>query len=188
MDYGPANFNRSNVFTVGHTYFLPVGKGQHWLGSASGVFGQVVSGWQWSGFTTVEAGMPFSAALASNASLNSFMNLRANQVGDPFANTPHNRNQWFNPKAFAVPALYTFGDASRNSLTGPPLFAANWALAKNFQITEQANLQFRWEVYNLFNYTNLANPSSNVDTPTAGLITNVQSPMRNMQFGLHLTW
>ncbi|MGH9407650.1 MAG: TonB-dependent receptor domain-containing protein [Terriglobia bacterium] len=188
MDYGPASFNRSNVFTVGHTYVLPIGKGQHWISTASGVLDEVISGWQWSGFTTIEAGTPFNATLSSNASLNSFMSLRPDQIGNPFSGTPHNATQWFNPAAFAVPAQYTFGDASRNALTGPPLFSADWALAKNFKVTERANLQFRWEVYNLFNYTNLANPNTNVDAGNPGLITNVQSPMRNMQVGLHLTW
>jgi hypothetical protein len=61
--------------------------------------------------------MPFSATLSSNASLNSDMSLRPNQVSDPFANTPHDRNQWFNPAAFAIPAPFLFGDASRDSLT-----------------------------------------------------------------------
>ncbi len=188
LDYGPASFNRLHVLTLGHTYFLPFGKGQHWAGNVSGVLGQVISGWQWSGFTTLESGMPFSPTLASNASLNSFMSLRPDQIGKPFSGTPHDRNQWFNPAAYAVPPLYTFGGAGRDSLAGPPLFSADWALAKNFQITERANLQFRWEVYNAFNYTNLALPNSNVDTGTAGLITDVGAPMRNMQFGLHLTW
>lgn len=188
LDYGPASFNRTHVFTLGHTYYLPFGKGQHWAGNVTGVVGQVISGWQWSGFTTLEEGMPFNATLASNASLNSFMSLRPDQIGNPFSGATHDRNQWFNPAAFAVPPLYTFGGAGRNALTGPPLFSADWALAKNFQITEQANLQFRWEVYNTFNYTNLALPNTNVDTGTAGLITDVGAPMRNMQFGLHLTW
>jgi hypothetical protein len=117
------------------------------------------------------------------------MSLRPNQIGNPFAGTPHDRNQWFNPAAFAVPALYMFGDATRNALTGPPWFSADWALFKNFKIAERFNLQFRWEVYNAFNYTNLANPSNtNTDTPTAGITTDVQTPMRNMQFGLHLSW
>ena len=69
-------------------------------------------------------------------------------TGNPFAGTPHDRNQWFNPAAFAVPALYMFGDAPRNALTGPPLFSADWALFKNFKIAERFHLQFRWEVYN----------------------------------------
>jgi hypothetical protein len=48
---------------------------------------------------------------------------------------------------------------------------------------------FSWQVFNVFNYTNLQNPSNtNTDTHTAGIITDVESPMRNMQFGLHLRW
>lgn len=123
------------------------------------------------------------------------MSLRPNQIGNPFANTLHDAAQWFNPEAFVTPAAYLFGDASRDMLTGPPVFSANWALAKNFKIAERANLQFRWEAYNVFNYTNLCQQAqgclnANTDTPTAGQITdiNIYDPMRNMQFGLHLTW
>lgn len=155
----------------------------------TGPLNQLISGWQWSGFTSIESGTPFSASLSSNASLNSDQSTRPDQISSPFAGTPHSRNQWFNPAAFATPGLYLFGDAARNALTGPALFSADWGLYKNFKVAERFNLQFRWEVYNAFNYTNLANPSNtNTDTPTAGLITEVQSPMRNMQFGLHLDW
>jgi outer membrane receptor protein involved in Fe transport len=189
LDYGPASFNRTNVLTVGHTYFLPFGKGQRYGSGASGVLGQVISGWEWSGFTTIESGMPFNAGLASNASLNSFMGLRPNQIANALAGITQSRNEWFDPASFAVPALYQFGNAPRDAITGPSLFAADWGLEKNFAIAERVNMQFRWEVYNAFNNTNLANPSNtNIDTPTAGLITDVQSPMRNMQFGLHVTW
>ena len=189
LDYGPASFNRSSVLTIGHTYFLPFGKGQRYASDAHGVLGQIVSGWQWSGFTTWETGMPFSATLSSNASLNSLMSLRPNQIAGALAGITQSRNLWFNPASFAVPPLYLFGDAGKDAITGPSLFTADWALVKDFNITERVKAQFRWEVYNVFNDTNLANPSNtNVDTPTAGLITDVQSPMRNMQFGLHLFW
>ena len=189
LDYGPASFNRSNVLTIGHTYFLPFGKGQRYASDAHGILGQIISGWQWSGFTTLETGMPLSATLSSNASLNSLMSLRPDQIAGALAGITQSRNLWFNPASFAVPPLYTFGDAGRDAITGPSLFAADWALAKDFVITERVKMQVRWEVYNVFNDTNLANPSNtNVDTPTAGLITDVQSPMRNMQFGVHLTW
>ncbi|MGH9377617.1 MAG: hypothetical protein ACRD1I_02340, partial [Terriglobia bacterium] len=160
-----------------------------WLANTSGVAGQVISGWEWTGNTSIESGIPFSASLSNNSSLNSDMSLRPNQIGNPFSGTPHNRNQWFNPAAFAIPGPFLFGGAGRDSLAGPPLFSADWALLKNFKLSEKFNLQFRWEVYNAFNYTNLADPSNtNTDTPTAGLITDVQAPMRNMQFGLHLAW
>lgn len=189
LDYGPASFNRTQVFTLGHTYFLPIGKGQRWLSNPSGVVSQFISGWEWTGITSIESGMPFSPGLANNSSLNSDMSLRPNQIGSPFSGTPHNRNQWFNPAAYAVPGPFLFGGAGRDSIVGPALFSADWSLLKNFKLSEQFNLQFQWEVFNAFNDTNLANPgNTNVDTPTAGLITDVQAPMRNMQFGLHLTW
>jgi hypothetical protein len=195
LDYGPAEFNQADVLTIGHTYQLPFGHGQHFAGNARGVLDEVISGWQFSGYTTLASGEPFSATLSSNASLNSTMSLRPNQIGNPFANTPHDATQWFNPAAYATPGLYLFGDASRDALTGPPVFSANWALGKNFKVTERANFQFRWEVYNVFNYTNLCQNAqgclnSNTDTATAGQITDINTyePMRNMQFGLHLTW
>ena len=189
LDYGPASFNRSNVLTIGHSYFLPFGKGQRFASNVHGVMDQLISGWEWSGFTTWEAGMPFNATLASNASLNSDMSTRPDQIGDPLSGTPHNRNQWFNPAAFVVPAPFQFGNAGRNAITGPNLFTADWSLSKTFSITERVKAKFQWDVFNAFNNTNLANPSNtNIDTPTAGLITDVQAPMRNMQFGLHVTW
>lgn len=188
LDYGPASFDRTHVVTIGHTLVLPFGRGQRYGSSWSGVQQGILGGWYFNGITTYNSGLPFSPTLSNNSSLNSDMSLRPDKVGDPFTGTPNDRNQWFNPNAYRIPALYAFGGASRNSLRGPNLFAADWALNKTFKITERAGLQFRWEVYNVFNRTNLALPNSNVDTSTAGLITDIASPMRNMQFGLRLAW
>ena len=146
----------------------------------------LAAGWQFSGITTWEGGLPFSPALANNASLNSDMSLRPNRVGDPFAGTPHDRTQWFNPAAYTVPAPFLFGYAGRNSLRGPGLFSADWALSKNFVLTERFNLRFSWEAYNSWNNTNLSLPNNNVDAQNAGQISSITSPKRNMQFGLRL--
>src|SRR5262249_7926814 len=132
-------------------------------------------------------GFPFSPSI-SNTTLNADMSLRPNRIGDPYASVPHNRNKWFNPAAFAAPAPFTFGNAGRDSLRGPGLFTADWGLAKNFHLTERANLQFRWEVFNAFNRVNLQNPINDVGNASAGLITDISTPMRDQQFGLHLTF
>jgi hypothetical protein len=52
------------------------------------------------------------------------------------------------------------------------------------------NLTFRWEVFNAFNRTNLANPNGAVDAGagSAGVITSLFSPMRQMQLGLRLAF
>jgi hypothetical protein len=120
------------------------------------------------------------------------MSTRADKVGDPGVPDP-SRDLWFNPSAYAVPALYKFGNAERNSLRGPGVAVVNLSLFKNFRFNERGTeLQFRWEVYNAFNRTNLDVPNHDVDpgNATAGKITaiNAFEPMRNMQFGLRLNF
>ena len=185
MDYGPADFNRPHVFTLAHTLNLP-------FGHHKGVAGGIVNGWQFSGITTIESGLGFSPMLSNNGSLNSDMSLRPDQMADPTAGITQSRDLWYNPAAFSVPALYTFGGAARNSIRGPNLATADWGLNKSFSLAEKAHLQFRWEVFNAFNRTNLGLPNNSVDTGSAGLISSLASGptlgMRRMQFGLRLGW
>ncbi len=188
QDYGPSDFSRAHVLTVAHTLALPFGKGRHYLSSMGAVTQALVGGWNFNGITTFATGLPFSPMMSNTAFLNSDMSSRADIVADPLAGISQNRNQWYNPAAFATPAAFTFGDASRNSLIGPNLFTADLALDKTFKLTERFSLQFRWETFNALNRTNLALPNNNVDTGSAGLISDVAAPMRNMQFGLHLAW
>ena len=179
---------REFVFTLAHTVYLPFGRGRRYLASASRVVDAVLGGWQFNGITTVYSGLPFSPTLSNNASLNSDMSLRPNQIGDPLKGISQNRNLWFNPASYAVPAPFLFGTAGNNSVRGPNLFTADWSLSKEFAITERFRLQFRWEVFNAFNRTNLALPVNAVDAGNAGQITDIAVPMRNMQFGLRLGW
>jgi hypothetical protein len=48
------------------------------------------------------------------------------------------------------------------------MFVYNAALFRNFAMTENIKLEFRGEVYNLTNTTNLANPISNSGMPGFG--------------------
>jgi len=141
------------------------------------------------------------------------MGLRPDKVGNPFSGScpngggaTHTVNCWFNPFAYAnpnpdpagQPPTFNFGNASRNSLRGPGLFTADWALDKNFQITERFKLQLRWEVFNALNVANWANPGGDVTNCNTlsvggckslpGQITDVSLPMRNQQIGLRLTF
>ena len=202
VDHGPAVFDRASIFTLGHVVRLPFGRGQRWGSDWGAVANNILGGWEWTGVTSVESGLPFSPTM-DNTTLNTFdMTLRPNRIGNPFSGTCANGqsvrsiNCWYNPAAFAdpnpnpagAPPTFNFGNASRNSLRGPGLFTADWGLDKNFHLTERFNLQFRWEVFNAFNRPNLQNPNNNVFSGQAGVITDISSPMRNQQFGLHLTF
>jgi hypothetical protein len=76
---------------------------------------------------------------------------------DPFI-VGGDRLAYLNPAAFAVPQPGTYGNLSRNALVGPNLAQVDLTLHKRLPLTERVNLEFRAEVYNLFNRANFANP------------------------------
>jgi len=113
-------------------------------------------------------------------------NDRPNVVANPDISnrTPE---RWFNTAAFAFPPPGTFGNAGRNILDGPGFQNVNASLMKNTALTERVNLQFRAEVFNLFNHPNLNLPDNFLGSPTFGRISSARDP-RHIQFGLKLTF
>jgi len=67
---------------------------------------------------------------------------------------------WLNPAAFSIPAAGSYGNSSRNSLTGPGLQQFDITLSKKFRVGEGKNVEFRSEFYNIFNHANFANPGN----------------------------
>jgi hypothetical protein len=65
-----------------------------------------------------------------------------------------------NPAAFTVPAPGKFGNLARNALRGKDFKQLDVALSKDFAITERTRFTLRWDVYNIFNRPNFANPPS----------------------------
>ncbi|MET0626161.1 MAG: carboxypeptidase regulatory-like domain-containing protein [Pyrinomonadaceae bacterium] len=84
---------------------------------------------------------------------------------DPYLNSDRSL---LNPAAFAIPAAGEFGDLSRNALRGPSFWQADLIFNKRIPLTERVKLEFRTEVFNIFNKTNFALPSStlNVGLPS----------------------
>jgi len=192
-NYGPAGYDREFVFTLAHTLELPFGPGRKFLSGAHGVIAAVVANWAVRGVTSYNSGLPFTPTIGSQGFLNSPDETSPpQQIGNPIAGISQNRNLWFNPAAYTTPAAYTFGSAGRDSLRGPNYFEADWSLSKNFKFRERYGLEFRWEVFNALNRTNLTLPNTQVDSSAGGLIQDIQlgptSGMRNMQFGAHLTF
>lgn len=85
---------------------------------------------------------------------------RPNVTGEPFY--LDNDRFILNPAAFSTPAPGEFGNLPRNALRGPIFRQFDLILNKRFQLTEKANIQFRTEIFNIFNTTNFANPASSL--------------------------
>jgi hypothetical protein len=91
---------------------------------------------------------------------------------NPYLN--HDRSL-LNPAAFAIPAPGTFGNLPRNALRGPNFRQMDMILNKRFKLTETRNIEFRMEVFNIFNFTNFANPASTLNN-SLGVGTNLLQP------------
>ena len=75
---------------------------------------------------------------------------------------------FLNPAAFGIPAAGMFGNLPRNALKGPDFKQFDLILNRRFRLSETTNLEFRTEIFNVFNHANFANPAStlNVALPT----------------------
>jgi hypothetical protein len=68
-----------------------------------------------------------------------------------------------NPAAFAAPAPGTFGNVPRNFLRGPGFRQFDLVLNKRIRFSESKNLEFRTEIFNIFNHTNFDVPGSRLN-------------------------
>jgi hypothetical protein len=93
---------------------------------------------------------------------------------------------FFNADVLVSP-LGGFGNIGRNVLRGPNQKRFDLGLSKSTSITERVNLEFRWEVFNVLNTVNFANPNHDLqDKLDLGTITNTVGGPRVMQAGFKL--
>ena len=86
-----------------------------------------------------------------------------------------------------MPAPFTFGTAPRNSVIGPGWANIDVALAKTWRLAGTAELEFRWETFNLLNRANFDLPNRTFGSPNFGRIFSAKNP-REMQVGLRLAF
>jgi hypothetical protein len=97
-------------------------------------------------------------------------------------------NQWFNPSAFQLAAPFTFGNASRTMPDARSHGIANYdfTLFKNTKFTETVGLQFRAEVFNVFNRVRFGYPGTALGNPQFGIVSGQYNDPRLIQFALRL--
>ena len=156
-----------------------------------GVARLLAGGWQFNGIFTISAGTPFNVVSGQDRALNGGGSQRPNLVGDPRLDVNRSRNElinrYFNPAAFALPAVGAFGNSGRNTMIGPGSYNLDSSLFKMIPIRESVKLQFRAEFFNTFNNPNFSNPVANIGTGTVGTILSASAP-RILQFALRLAF
>src|SRR4051812_7583357 len=183
---GRADFDQTLRWVLSFDYEVPFGR----QGSrfSSGVMDAVLGGWHFGGIYTLASGFPFSPYINKDTSNTGTQGIpRPNQLRN--GNLPSSQrspNLWFDVNAFAAPSGFAFGNAGRNVLIGPGQNVFDWSLRKEFVLTETQRLEFRAEFFNAFNHPNFAQPDNFIDDDpgSAGAITSIAIPMRQIQFGL----
>jgi outer membrane receptor protein involved in Fe transport len=163
-------FDIRQQFTVGYTYELPFG-GNRW-----------VEGWQVNGLATFKSGQPFTPLLTFDPSLTGRNFVRPNYVPGAFIN--ENGQVFLNGDlpldpvrripAAIIPKVGEVGSLGRNTLTGPGYKNVDMSIIKETRFGERLRIQSRFEIFNVFNTTNLALPERKLTDPFFGRSTKTQ--------------
>ncbi len=213
-NYAQSDYNTPIINVTSLVYDLPYGRGRRFGNTINPVVNAVLGGWQVSGINTAQAGTPFNITYSPNAAQLASTQITASYRGvnlyrpNRVAGVPLTQGrsvqqantgyvQYINYAALTLPAINNasgvlqspFGNLSRNPGRTPAFYQTDVDLNKKFDLPfEGAKLEFRSELYNVFNHTNLYLPSSPSGTqgtnPTAGgIVTSTFTP-RVVQFAL----
>jgi hypothetical protein len=172
--------------------------------------GQLLNGWGFSGITTFQTGFPIR--ITSQADNEQMYSFDFELPGEPAQLAPLHKlkpqssgNYFFDPNSFtengtdssqppcsagAVYGCYapgllgTLGSARRTECCGPHISNTDFAILKTFPVSENVHVDFRAELFNIFNHTQFYNPDGNTSDGTQfGQVTQVRDP-RLLQFAL----
>ncbi len=192
---GLSAFDVRHNFVLSYVYDLPVGPGRRFGSGLKGAAERLLGGWQLGGILTLSSGYPGTVEIASRMTRIG-VRIEYPDLVPGASNNPsrsRNPNQYFDPAAFAFPPDNTLGTLGRNTLILPGIANFDFSLTKNTyvrSISEDFNIQFRFEAFNVFNRANFGAPELTVFdrrgrlNATAGRITETTTTSRQIQFGV----
>jgi len=183
---GPAAYDIPKVFSANASYQLPFGN------NLTGVARAVASGWQINTIVSLMDGYALSVEEISAAQIQRFgdtESLRPDLIpggnNNPVTGDP---SRWYDISQFTPARIGYFGNLGRGTVRSPGLATVDLSIFKNVPVGS-GRVQFRLEMFNLFNRTNFGTPDmvgfiDERPNPTAGRITTTRTPARLMQLGL----
>lgn len=159
QERGPSVFDVRHSLTASVTYNIPAPKAGQ-IGDA------ILSNWSTDAIFRVRSATPINVITGTDVlGLGLTTVVRPDLIlGVPlYLDDPQvGGGRRINRAAFATPPSGRQGTLGRNALRGFNASQLDISLRRQFNFTERLNLQFRAEVFNIFNHPNFADPSGNL--------------------------
>jgi hypothetical protein len=194
LDWGLSQINLNHSFTASIIYQLPFGKGKMFGSTWGNAANMIAGGWEATVIEKATSGFPIFVIDSDNESGVNFQNNgnslnRPNQLCNAsFAQ--RSLSQWFYTGCFAAPDPGELGTASRTPAVGPGFVNTDFSLIKHFALPREGmRLDFRAEVFNLFNHAQFGQPGADFNSPaTFGVINSTVNNPRLIQGALKLVF
>ncbi|HEX4006393.1 MAG TPA: carboxypeptidase-like regulatory domain-containing protein [Acidobacteriaceae bacterium] len=174
---GLSSFDQRNLLTATAQYTSGMGlKGGTLL---SGWRGALVKEWTFLTDITAGSGLPETPMyLEAVPETGVTGTIRPDRTGAPLYKSP--AGYFLNQAAYTAPAPGQWGNAGRDSITGPDQFSFNASMARTFRLSDKLNLDARVDSTNAINHVNYSAWNTAVTSPQFGLPASANG-MRSLQ-------
>jgi hypothetical protein len=182
----PSLFDARNRLVISDSWEVPEWHISNWNR-------HILNGWSLSSIFTLQSGFPIR--LTSTKDLELMSSYDFETAGEPNQIAPLRRldpqksgGYYFDPSSFADAPLGQIGNAPRTICCGPGITNLDLGIHKIIAELESTRLEFRTEVFNVFNHTQFFNPDGDIaDGTSFGQVSRAQDP-RLIQLAVRLNF
>ncbi|MCZ6767836.1 MAG: hypothetical protein O7D93_01160, partial [Acidobacteria bacterium] len=200
IDRGLSAYHVAHTFSSNFTLELPFGPGRSYGSGTSGVAAALIQGWQINGIISLSTGQALgingdggqTCRLCADRGSAARPDLIPGRDNSPNTGDP---NAWFGAVTdnFQNQEVGFYGTLGRNTAEAPGIATVDLAINKSFALSERADLQFRTEIFNIFNRANFGAPalatfSRGRASGSFGRISTTTGTSRQIQFALKIVF
>jgi hypothetical protein len=188
--YSVGDVDLHQAATISPIWELPFGSGGRFL-NTKGLANALAGGWEFTGILTFHSSNPYTVYSPEDYSNSGSASPQPERTCNGAG--PKTIEEWFDTSCFTTAPLALalasgaprLGNSGHNILFGPGLNQWDTSLIKRNRTSRRFSLEFRAELFNLFNHPRFGIPASTTGTGDFGLIESAGTP-RDIQFGLKL--
>ena len=197
LDHGLSQINLNNSFIASVIYDLPFGRGKQFGSDWNNITNTLLGGFQVTAIETIHSGFPVPLIDSNNQSGTFFQNggngnnfERPKQVfGCDARAAEHSKLQWINSACFPAAAPGQLGNAGRVPAVGPGFVNTDFSVIKQFALPREGmGLNFRVEIFNLFNHAQFGMPVNDINASGFGAVNSTVNNPRLVQLAMKLTF